>query len=224
MSIKSGIYTIINKITKKEYIGSSKNIKRRFNKHKSDLKNKKHHSYLFQRAWNKYGEENFELIIIEPVENCQLLIEREKYYLQTRKPKYNIDLVPNTGFLNKKHSNETKEKISKKNKNKYLAEKNPMWGVKGCNHPRFGVPPVNKGKKGLQSGKKGVDNPNYGKPALNRRKIIQKDINNNIIKEWESIKLASDALKIDKGHITNCCKKKVKTAKGFIFEYKENTN
>lgn len=220
MNIKSGIYTIINKITKKEYIGSSKNIKRRFNKHKSDLKNKKHHSYLFQRAWNKYGEDNFELIILEIVDNCEILIEREKYYLLERKPKYNIDKTPNKGFLNKKHSAETKQKISKKNKNKYIGDKNPMWGITGSNHPRFGVSPVNKGKRGLQIGKKGDENPNFGLPAKNRRKIIQKDINNNIIKEWDSIKLASDALKIDKGHITKCCKKKVKTAKGFIFEYK----
>ncbi len=51
-----GTYKIVNKINNKIYYGSSKHIK----KHKSQLKNNKHHCLYLQRAYNKYGANNFE--------------------------------------------------------------------------------------------------------------------------------------------------------------------
>lgn len=75
-----GIYKIENKITNKMYIGSSKNISVRFIHHKSLLENNKHHSLHLQRAWNKYGKENFEFSIIEEC-SIKILLEREQYYL-----------------------------------------------------------------------------------------------------------------------------------------------
>jgi len=54
-----GIYKIKNITNNKVYIGSSVNIHKRWEEHKTKLRNNKHHSYKLQRAWNKYGQDNF---------------------------------------------------------------------------------------------------------------------------------------------------------------------
>lgn len=93
-----GIYKIVNLITKDIYVGSSGNINNRKKRHFSQLNCNNHHCHYLQRAYNKYGKENFELVIIEEMkfpedyDNVligQHLISREQYYIDTLKPKYN---------------------------------------------------------------------------------------------------------------------------------------
>jgi group I intron endonuclease len=50
--------------------------------------------------------------------------------------------------------------------------------------------------------------------------IIQYDLNNNIIKEWNSLKSASQSLNIKIGDISSVCRGKGKTAGGFIWKFK----
>lgn len=52
------------------------------------------------------------------------------------------------------------------------------------------------------------------------KKILQCDMNEGLIKEWDSIKLASDMLKINAGHISSCCKNKRKSAGKYKWKYK----
>ena len=62
------IYKIINTTNGKVYVGQT--LKRgnlRFNNHRYDLNHNKHHSEHLQRAWNKYGEENFKVELIESI-------------------------------------------------------------------------------------------------------------------------------------------------------------
>lgn len=54
-----GVYKITNIINGKVYIGKSINIKSRWDGHKNDLKNNKHHSFHLQKAYNKYGKNSF---------------------------------------------------------------------------------------------------------------------------------------------------------------------
>ena len=84
-----GIYKILNKLTDDCYVGSSINTKQRSQRHFKDLRNGYHHSIVLQRAVDKYGIENFEFIIIEECDKT-ILIEREQFYLDSLKPKYNI--------------------------------------------------------------------------------------------------------------------------------------
>lgn len=82
---RSGIYCIRNKITNDRYIGQSKNIVERLSSHKTKLKYNKHlyrngEQTILQKAWNKYGENNFEFKIVELCNEKQLN-EREKYWI-----------------------------------------------------------------------------------------------------------------------------------------------
>lgn len=87
----SGVYKFRNIINGKIYIGSSCNCKNRERVHLKSLRNNIHHSITFQRAFNKYGEENFVFEILEYVEikenetkvefGKRLTKEREQFYL-----------------------------------------------------------------------------------------------------------------------------------------------
>ena len=125
--IVSGIYLIRNKITKKNYIGSSNNIKRRWRHHRSLLKNNKHHSKSLQNSYNKYGKDAFEFVILKEVEQKDLLIEEQKFFFvyDCLAPKgYNISEVAGSPFAKKKHTEEARRNQSEKN----AGPNNPWYG------------------------------------------------------------------------------------------------
>lgn len=51
------------------------------------------------------------------------------------------------------------------------------------------------------------------------KKIIQYDLDNNFIKEWDSLREVADTLKIDRHCIRRVCKGEMKKVKGYIFRY-----
>ena len=79
------IYAITNKINNNQYIGSTNDYKRRWHKHLWSLKTGQHHSNALQRAWDKYGEDNFEFSILEECE-VSIQFEREQFYIDTLQP------------------------------------------------------------------------------------------------------------------------------------------
>lgn len=84
-----GIYQIRNLVTNQIYLGSaSRTFYYRWHLHRFHLRKKDHHCKHLQNSFNKYGEENFEFEIIE-VCGTEVILEREQYYLDTRKPEYN---------------------------------------------------------------------------------------------------------------------------------------
>lgn len=78
--MKSGVYTIINIINTKFYIGSSTNIEKRWRQHIYELNSRRHDNEYLQRAWNKYGQENFKFEVIEYCKKSRLL-DREQFYI-----------------------------------------------------------------------------------------------------------------------------------------------
>ena len=78
-----GIYKITNNLNNKKYIGQSRNIEKRFNKHRSESfnKNSSHYEYPLYRAIRKYGIENFSFEIIE---ECKIeeLNEKEEFWIK----------------------------------------------------------------------------------------------------------------------------------------------
>lgn len=95
--------------------------------HFSKLRKNKHCNNHLQKAWNKYGEKNFEFSILETfvfpsnytsVIKAEYLTSREVYLIQLLFACYNIKkdiTIGNTGY---KHSEETKRKIGKSNTTK----------------------------------------------------------------------------------------------------------
>lgn len=69
---KCGIYVIRHRNSKKAYVGSSKEIYYRVAKHKSDLLKNKHCNQHLQNAINKYGIEEFDVLITEECREADL--------------------------------------------------------------------------------------------------------------------------------------------------------
>ena len=108
----SGIYKIENLIDGKIYIGQSKQIRQRWTEHKKELRRNKHKNNYLQRAWNKYGEENFKHEIIELCPES-LLDEKECFYIKLynsfdSNKGYNLTTG---GGRKKNYSKSTREKL-----------------------------------------------------------------------------------------------------------------
>ena len=59
---------------------------------------------------------------------------------------------------------------------------------------------------------KGVNN-------ANARRVIQMDMDENIIKEWEYMSKVKELFGFDGANITSCCKGRIKSAYGYKWRY-----
>ena len=82
----SGVYKITNNITGEFYIGSSKNIKSRWVKHKSPSMWKLQPNSKLYKDMASYGKDKF---IFEVIEETADLKEREQYWIEQLNPTYN---------------------------------------------------------------------------------------------------------------------------------------
>jgi len=221
---------IRNKINGKKYYGSAKNINKRWVRHKNDLNKNQHQNIKLQRAWNKYGAENFEFSIMEECEYDSLLIIEQNYLNQN--PEYNIGKNSSGGDnfsknpnkkkivekikkgLHRRYSNQTEEE-KKERSEKLKGENNPNWrggsSVKYCECGKQ----INTNNKTCMKCRNisGKNNPNFGKPMSDKQKKHYSDLfkgkyyhNNNkeiIIDgvEYESFKDAERILGINWGTI-----------------------
>lgn len=150
-----GIYCIKNIKDGKRYIGQSRNLYQRRHEHFSLLRHDKHNNSYLQRAWNKYGEDNFNFTVIC---NCDVseLDNLEKYYIKkydtmNRQYGYNRE---SGGNLRKTSSIETRLKISE-NHIDVSGKNNPFYGKRHSkksieqymSHPNY----VNRRHKGQDS-------------------------------------------------------------------------
>ena len=84
---KCGVYQITNNENLKIYIGSSKQIEKRWKAHIRELNNNKHSNKFLQEDWNKYGEKSFKFEILEETdEDLRWNVEQE--YLEDLIPFY----------------------------------------------------------------------------------------------------------------------------------------
>lgn len=112
---QSGIYKIINKVNGKYYIGSSDQLYRRWKHHQNRLNGNRHENPHLQNAWNKYGKNAFQFIIVE-VEKPASLLMIEQSYLDVCKSvpnsSYNISYDASAPMRGRPHTPETKQKMS----------------------------------------------------------------------------------------------------------------
>jgi hypothetical protein len=114
---KGGIYSFINKIKGKQYIGSAKDLYLRLNEHLSGRKSNK----ALQLAFSKYGLENFNFLVyeyftyIDKSSSNKLLTDLESLYIKKFKFEdlYNFmkDATSLAGYI---HTNEAKAKMVKR--------------------------------------------------------------------------------------------------------------
>lgn len=78
-----GVYKIVNSVNGKIYVGSSVNIEKRFKQHKFELEHNTHNNRHLQGAWNTYGKDNFDFVVVEIVPDLINLRERECYYIKS---------------------------------------------------------------------------------------------------------------------------------------------
>ena len=154
----SGIYIIT--INDKIYIGSAICLNRRWKEHQNNLKKNKHENQFLQNAWNKYKEATFEIIC-----NCPkfCLLGMEQYYIDKHWDKkincFNISKNSKAPMEGRKHSQETKDRMSETRKNisdetrKYLSD-------------------INKGKIMSDETKKKISISNIGKKHSEESKLL----------------------------------------------------
>lgn len=144
--MNSGIYKITCVVNNRIYIGSAKNFRIRFNRHLNDLKNNKHINTHLQRAFDKYGIDNFKFEILEECESSKLL-ETEQIYLDKLKPYNengfnigksssggdNLSNNPNRNEIIDKIRNTLNDNISKMT----LEEKKEKWSKPMENNPNW---------------------------------------------------------------------------------------
>lgn len=113
-TITSGIYSIVNSIDGKMYIGSAVILQKRKYEHFLALRKNKHANRYLQFAYNKYSGWNFEFKILEVLTDEKQLVAREQYWMELYNSfapnGYNLKpfAISNLGM---KHSEETRKKI-----------------------------------------------------------------------------------------------------------------
>ena len=123
-----GIYRITNIINGKTYVGKTGvSFGDRWDCHKAKLKSNSHDNKHLQRAWNKYGCDNFEFSILEIVSERNALDALERKYIQQYRninKCYNILDGGDGGFVLGSHlSDEAKRSIAEKNRQNMTGKK-----------------------------------------------------------------------------------------------------
>jgi group I intron endonuclease len=111
-----GVYKIVNKATYQCYVGQSQRCKKRIKEHFRLLRYNKHSNQHLQRAYNKYGAENFYGAIEVECNNLEELDRLEEAFIQGdawfEEPTiYNIADFAKAPMRGKTHSEEVRERI-----------------------------------------------------------------------------------------------------------------
>ncbi len=146
-----GVYEIMCIPNGRRYIGSSVNMAKRFMEHRSALRNGRHHSFLLQRTWEKYGESAFrftrllacdadhrtlyEQIAIDVFDAANPLVGMNRDPVAKCSP-------PSAAFKGRQHTTESKRKISESRKGMHAWNK--------------GIPSAQKGAKRSQEGRQRI--------------------------------------------------------------------
>lgn len=88
----SAVYMIQNVQNHKVYVGSSKQVRQRRNKHFSALRRCCHENYKLQAEYDMFGTESFRWVVLEYIDSDDLSVleSREQFWIDKLQPEYNI--------------------------------------------------------------------------------------------------------------------------------------
>jgi len=212
----SGIYQILNLVTNKRYIGQAENIQARIHEHKR----KRNKGYLY-RSINKYGWDNFEISVLERVDDISKLDEREQFWLDHFKSYmplsgYNICKIAGTTRGRKRPKKELLGII--KYRKSCIKEKNHFFGKKHND----------KTKRKISKARKRIGTP-WGRKVYEARvrngttnplkSVLQYDlITEKHIKKWKSVtEAANNGYTLSS--ISQCCNGKRKSHRGVGWKF-----
>jgi group I intron endonuclease len=201
------VYLITNKINNKKYIGSSR--KENIDPHYLGS------GKLIKQALQKYGKENFiKEILWEGKGNARNV---ETYWLEH----FNASVNPQFyNMTNDARGNELHKENSKKTVSEKLTGR--KFSKETCEKIRLAKLGKPNSKKGKSDGPKpGVSKAHKGRISPNKGNIIiQYDLKDNIIQEWENMQKASNYYNINSESIRQCLRGISKTCIGYKWKYK----
>lgn len=232
------VYLRTNKVNGKQYVGQTKNIKRR--EHYWTSKKSNYANKVLNEDRFKYGLENWEteiLAIVNTREEAWKLEEEFIKELNTRFPNgYNrayggkTNKGGNKGYHNGKEFKKNNEPWNKGKKGCFSEESiKLMMGKRKGRHTspstefKKGITPWNKGKKLSDEHKEKDRLAHLGKISKKRKPIIQLTIDYEYIKEFSHAMAAAIELgfKSDES-IRKACKESLRTSGGFKWMYKSD--
>lgn len=178
-----GLYAIVNNATNKAYVGSSKNVQKRFLCHASLLKRGKHHCSHLQNSFNLHGEKSFQFLILaecgtreeaKDIEQAMLDVWYDDFYNASKR-------ADHLHRLGRPLAESTKQKISSKNKGAFRSQEQRSLisdSLKrryqsGMRSPRLGRTHSDEVKLKIKA-KRAIQSPtNLGKKASNETRVKQ---------------------------------------------------
>lgn len=204
------IYKIENKINHKIYIGQTRfTLERRIKEHFKTYKN-----LHIDNALRKYGLDNFDISILEEVDNSRLS-EREIYWIA------HFNCVSPNGYNNTFGgeggipSLEVRQKISRALKGRFTGKDNPMYGTIS---PMRGKVGARKGKKHSKETIQKMVKSRTGENSKVARPIICLETGVYFI----SSKQASEEMGISRSSISCALNGKQKTAGGYHWIFSDD--
>ena len=228
----SGIYCIENLTTHKKYIGQSNNIPYRIKQHLYELRNNKHYNAYLQKAWNKYGEEDFNIYVVE---YCDIkdLDEKERFFIaqyNTTDNQYGYNMTHGgqdgaicvgeaaerrRASLRKYYETTNAREIRGQQSRERF--KNPEYAVRfqGENHPNYG-------HHLSEEAKKRIGEANKGRVCHKRNftPVYCVELDKEFIDAWT----ASQELNIDSSGILKVCRGDRFKCGGYHWRFIENNN
>lgn len=143
----SGIYAIVNSTNDKCYVGSAKNIKRRWGQHLRALRDQKHWNIKLQRSFNKYGETSFSICTLEEAVYDADIVALENLWMEMLDSKTNGYNIADASFGDTISHHPNREDIIKRRTATSRAaldamtpgERSTKFGRAGDKNPMYGV-------------------------------------------------------------------------------------
>lgn len=211
-----GVYRIFNLRNGKSYIGQSRDLRHRYNEHVNLLRKGKDGCSILNKAWAKYGEENFGYEVLCYCSEEEL-DDKERFFIaeyDSLKNGYNCT-EGGGGISGYHHTPEAKRKIGDAFRGRVIPEEfrrlssERQKGKKLTPEHRQALSEAwtEERKERLSKSRSGVNNPNFGKTgadACNKTPVVAST--------GEEFATIADAARwcglSSRGNISSCCRGK----------------